>query len=301
MNKELVDYVKQQLAAKTPKNKIADVLLKQGWHQSEVDEAFLEVGAGGIEEASFDASQLDESGEGTGDGLNRKSVIIAGIGLAVLALVIGIIIFPSLGGKKDNSGGVQTVLPPVDNSAKATTTVDSAIKTEQKQTSVQTDPAVLAEIDKLATTIAAPSGWVARKGTISSRPLAAYFKPTAEKDSSGKDAFNENISITRDSLKSVGTADAAAYIAKSKTALQSKIADYKILSERKVNLSDGSQATLIGGSFGQNGMALKNMQLFAFSGDNVYVVTGAALAANWDSEKDMIGAAVLSFKFPNAN
>jgi hypothetical protein len=38
--------------------------------------------------------------------------------------------------------------------------------------------------------------------------------------------------------------------------------------------------------------------LLAVKGDYVYVVTGVVLASNWNIEKDMIGAAVMSFKFP---
>lgn len=307
MNKELVDYIKQQMNINVPKKKITSILLGQGWHQSEIDEAFLDAGgsvAPSTESPSLGARQFDDAGQGNG---YRKMVLFAALGLAVLAIVVGVIIFPSLGKNNNNSKDASPALPADQgaNPPKAEVVDNVPPENGQKpvaeQNNPQVDPAVLAAIEKLAGSITPPSGWVKRLGTISSRPLAAFFKPAAEKDGSGKEVFNENISITRDSLKAVGTADAAAYIAKSKTALQAKIKDYKILSERQVSLSGGTAATLIGGSFTQSGLALKNMQLFVFDGDDVYVVTGVALAANWDGERDMIGAAVMSFKIPSGN
>ena len=146
------------------------------------------------------------------------------------------------------------------------------------------------------------AGWIVikqwKKSVPRGWPLAAFFKPTAEKDKSGADIFTEKMSITRESIKSVGVANADEYFAKSKKSLQATIADYKITAERKVNLADGSPATLIGGTFSQDGLALRNMQLFAVKGDDAYVVTGVVLDSNWNQEKDMIGSAVMSFKFP---
>jgi len=74
--------------------------------------------------------------------------------------------------------------------------------------------------------------------------------------------------------------------------------DYKLITEKKVKLSDGSEATLIGSSSTRDGNAIRSMQLFAFKNGVAYIVTGMTLASNWEAEKDMLGAAVLSFKFP---
>ena len=157
---------------------------------------------------------------------------------------------------------------------------------------------VLAAINGLAGSIAPSAG---RKRHYRFAAIKVYFKPTLEKDSAGKDIFQENISVTQDSLSQVEAADSAAYMAKAKAGLVEEISDYKILTERKVKLADGSEATLTDASFTQNGVPLRNRQLLAFKGDNVYVVTGVTVAANWEKEKDMMGAAVMSFKFPGAN
>lgn len=306
MNKELVDYVKQQMNINVSRNKTTDVLLKQGWHQSEIDEAFLvaEGKAVGTQDAprdAFEDSQADDFGESEksfGSGLTRKAIFIIAAVLALAAVIAGIFIFSS-GSKKNNSGKETAAIESVaDTAAVANNTDAGAAVAENKQT--QVNDAVLAAIKELRASIQAPAGWTAREGTIRSRPLVAFFKPELEKDGSGKEVFNENISVTRESIAAVNVADAAGYIAKSKTALQSSVATYKIVSERKAKLADGTDVTLINGTFTQNGIDLKNTQMFAFSGDNVYVVTGVALALNWDKEKDMIGTAIMSFKMPNA-
>ncbi len=286
MNKELVDYVKQQTAAGAAKNKIADILSRQGWHKTEIDEAFAQAQAGG---ADFSGVDLSEDGQG---GSNRKIILWVAGGLAALAAAIGIIVLVS-GPKNEELPIAQEQTLPADQNAAAQNNANAQAE--------QTDPVVLAAINGLAGSITAPSGWQVKKGTISLRPLAVYFKPTLEKDSAGKDIFQENISVTQDSLSQVEAADSAAYMAKAKAGLVEEISDYKILTERKVKLADGSEATLTDASFTQNGVPLRNRQLLAFKGDNVYVVTGVTVAANWEKEKDMMGAAVMSFKFPGAN
>lgn len=299
MNKELVDYIKQQIEINVPKNKITSILLKQGWHQSEIDDAFLAAGAGinspegsgagGFEDGGFDDPDQDKNGVGS----SRKMIFTVAVALAVLAIIAGIVVFSPFGDKKEETAP----------SGAGTTTDAGAGDTAANQPAAGEETEVGAEvltlIKELKTSIQPPSGWVAREGTIRSRPLAAFFKAVPEKDSSGKTIFNENISVTLDNFGSAGVGDGAAYIAKSKTTLQAKIENYKMLTERKVNLGDGSEATLINSSFTQNGLDLKNMQMFAVKNDNVYIVTGVALASNWDKEKDMIGMAIMSFKFPS--
>jgi hypothetical protein len=88
------------------------------------------------------------------------------------------------------------------------------------------------------------------------------------------------------------------YLAKVRGLLQSDLENYKTLSERKINLSDGSPATLIESSFTQREMAVRSVQLYAAKDNRIYILSGVVLAKNWDAEKDIIEAAVMSFKFP---
>ena len=158
----------------------------------------------------------------------------------------------------------------------------------------QIDPAIIAEISQLEKSIAPPAGWIVRQGMVNYRPMAIFFKPEAEKDGNGEKIINEYVNVIRDNLLN----NANDYVEKAKTAWQAKNVDYSLVSERKVNLSDGAGAVLLTGSLVQNGAEIKNMQLFVGKGDVMYIISGFVLAKNWDAEKDMVGAAVMSFEFP---
>jgi hypothetical protein len=158
----------------------------------------------------------------------------------------------------------------------------------------QEDPAIVAETFQLEKTITPPSGWTSRRAVMSYRPMALFFKPEAERDEYGKKIFSENVNIVRDNLLS----KEEEYLAKVRGLLQSDLENYKTLSERKINLSDGSPATLIESSFTQREMAVRSVQLYAAKDNRIYILSGVVLAKNWDAEKDIIEAAVMSFKFP---
>ncbi len=174
----------------------------------------------------------------------------------------------------------------------------SMVKNSQGETAGadkdQADPAILAEAAQLGQTITPPSGWTFHQDVVRYQPMALFYKPEAERDGNGKKIFNENVNIIRDNLLS----KEEEYLAKAKGLLQSELENYKSLSERKVNLSDGTPATLIEASFTQKEMAVRSMQLYAAKGDKIYILAGVILAKNWDDEKEMITAAVMSFKFP---
>lgn len=308
MNQELVDYIKQQMKVNVSKNKIVDVLLEQGWRQSEIDEAFsMASGSAGAPDGGFGGQDEGLEKSGADSGSNRKTIMYVAAGLVVLAIFAAIIILPSLGAKKENLANDNVAKPAVaakDSGVKVTAAATDAVdsqKTAQDAAKTQDDAKMMATIKKLETSIQPPAGWVAREGTVRTRPLAVFFKPTIEKDSLGKDIYNENISISEDIYKSADVTDPAGYIVRAKSIVQSSVPGYKMATENKVKLSDGTDATLIGGSFSQNGLTLKSMQLYAFKGDNVYVVTGIVASANWDKEKDAVGASVMSFKFPADN
>jgi len=290
MNKELVEYIQQQLSLSVSKNKIIDVLLEQGWHQAEIDEAFLDAEGAAIrggQDFSGDAS-LAPARDGGGSG--KKILLVAGLGALAMLIVVAAVLAITSG--RDNSKKPAVIAPVEPEVVNNDTPVveDEPAPAAQNQI----DPALLADISRLEQTITPPAGWTSRQGVMSYRPMAAFFKPEWEKDAAGNNLFNENISVVRDNLLS----DEKDYVAKAKTVLQTNMTDYKIISERKVNLPDGSSATLLGGSFTQNDLAMKNMQLYASKNGRIYIITGVTLAKNWDAEKDMIGAAVMSFRFP---
>jgi flagellar basal body-associated protein FliL len=306
MNQELIDYIKQQMNLNVSKNKITDVLLGQGWQQAELDEAFsaAEGAPVSLRFSSGDpaGSQIDDSENGEISGSNRKTIIIAASVLVAVAMLAGIIILPLTGGKKDDPGKVADDPKSTEVDKPAVTETDAQKEERLAAEKAAVDRAELASAAKeLVGLITPPAGWTSRAGIMDSRPLAAFFKPTKEKDDTGKEILTESITITRESIKPIGVSNIDDYFAKSKDAIKSDIPDYKITAERKVNLGDSSQAILAGATFTDGGIALRNMQLVALKGDQVYVVTGVVLGSNWESEKDMLGAAVMSFKYPVQN
>jgi hypothetical protein len=294
MNKELVDYIKQQLSLSVSKNKITDILLEQGWHQAEIDEAFLDAESDAIRDGGGVSGQsFNDRGRENGPG-GKKLLLVAGLG--AVAMLILAAIAGSFFGSSDQDQKQAGLTP--DNSETEAPAPEVAQNEEPNQETAlqenQADPALLAEVAKLEKTITAPAGWTSRQGMMDFRPMVVFFKPEREKDEGGNNIFSENINIVRDNL----TIAESEYVAKAKEALKSNVGDYKIISERKVNLADGTAATLIGGSFVQNKIAMKNMQLYAAKNSKIYIITGVVLEKNWDAEKDLIGAAVMSFQFP---
>lgn len=306
MNQELVDYIKQQTNLNVSKNKITDILLGQGWQQAELDEAFAAVEGVSLSLRFPKSSPLpesaadnfDENPESSGSG--RKMAVIVAAVLVVVAVAAGIVLLAGGSNKNvvNNTGeGEKSNVSENTNAATNTENVNLTPATSTgAATEIKAELAVAAK--DLAALIVPPSGWTGRQGIMRSRPLAAFFKPTPEKDESGKEIMNENISITREDYRSANASTTDDYIANSKVALKNSFSDYKITAERKVNLSDGTPATLLGGNFTQDKIALRNMQLFVFKGNDVYVVTAVVLASNWNQEKDMIGTSVMSFKLP---
>lgn len=281
MNKELVDYIKQQSSDGVSKNKVTEVLLEQGWHQTEIDEAFADAEgvAGGMVQTESSATVA----VGTG---GKKNLLIAAAALLILVLVFAAAVsFMGKGEKKEGSSLPENQEVPAEEGSQSETA-----GTDEDQV----DPAIIAEISQLEKSITPPAGWIVRQGMVNYRPMAIFFKPEAEKDENGDKVINEYVNVIRDNLLN----NANDYVEKAKAAWQAKNVGYNLINERKVNLSDGSEAVLITGSFTQNGAEIKNMQLYAGKGDLMYIVSGFVLAKNWDAEKDMIGAAVMSFKFP---
>jgi len=281
MNKELVDYIKQQSSDGVSKNKVTEVLLEQGWHQTEIDEAFADAEgvAGGMVQTESSATVA----VGTG---GKKNLLIAAAALLILVLVFAAAVsFMGKGEKKESPSLPENQEVPAEEGSQSETA-----GTDEDQV----DPAIIAEISQLEKSITPPAGWIVRQGMVNYRPMAIFFKPEAEKDENGDKVINEYVNVIRDNLLN----NANDYVEKAKAAWQAKNVGYNLINERKVNLSDGSEAVLITGSFTQNGAEIKNMQLYAGKGDLMYIVSGFVLAKNWDAEKDMIGAAVMSFKFP---
>jgi hypothetical protein len=308
MNQELIDYIKQQLEDSVPKKKIDNILLQQGWRQAEIDEAFS--AAQGAVQASGPSRSDSFSGNfpkggALGSGGSRKIVTFAAAAIIIVAVLAGVIIMALLGANDNGKkSGNEPASAPATSEPKNNTN-NTTSPNPETNTQNTTSPAAekinseaTAMIKKMETAITPPAGWAPQELIIGATPIAVFFKPTKEKNSSGKEFFYENVSIARSYFRSKNVSDAAQYLDYAKNLIKSSNQNYQINSEKKVKLSDGTEATLLTGSYTEEGNPMKNMQLYAFKGDYVYIVTGFVTAANWDKEKDMIGAAIMSFKFP---
>lgn len=308
MNQELIDYIKQQINLNVPKSKINEILLGQGWNQAELDQAFnaatgLAKPAALPSSAPADkpaapgnnsANEFDDIEKSQSAGPNRKTALIIVSGfflLVILAVIASIIIFSK---KNDNPAENSADNAPVAKTEsqiaaeKAATEKLAAEEKAQKEFQDQ----IRASVQALEGLIQPPAGWIAKQGTMATRPAIVYSKPIPEKNAKGEEIFTEYINI----LKAENTGTQDEYLAKTKTAFKTEIPDYKIISERKIKLSGGDDAVMMGGAYTKDGVALRNIQILVFKGSDVYIVTGVVTAANWNSEKEAVGTSITSFK-----
>ncbi len=299
MNQELVEYIKQQTSLNVSKNKITDVLLGQGWQQAELDEAFAAAEGASREANSIsyepaDTGTMDDIGNEDEGGSKKKMVMIIGITLVLVLAVVGILAFNSGDNKSDTEMlSTETEATRLDEETQPAAPEETVATLEKPAVD---NTVLITAAEKLSQTITPPAGWELRQGIVHDRPLVGYFKPAEER--TGNTAFTEYISITAESLSAAGIASEADYMTKSKNDLVKSMQDYKVTNEKPVTLSDGTAATLIGASSTKDGNAIRSIQLFTFKDGAAFVVTGVVSGSNWDAEKDMLGAAILSFKFP---
>lgn len=143
-------------------------------------------------------------------------------------------------------------------------------------------------------TIQMPKGWTVGKGTNNNRQFTLFLSPNPERNLSGNIVFNENINIARESTN-LGF---DAYVTLSRQALARYLQDYRLIEERNVTL--GVEAgKVIGETFTQDGLQVRSLQLFVQTGSSVYVVTASNLASEWDVDKDLIEASLMSFRPPS--
>lgn len=139
-----------------------------------------------------------------------------------------------------------------------------------------------------------PKGWQSNQGTSGGRNFIIFLSPNPQKDNSGKVVFNESINITSEINKEASN---DAYIQKSKQALQQYLTNYKIVEEKTTTIN-GRPAYLVGGTFTQNNLSLRSLQLFTFKDNTAYVVTALDLASQWAADSPAIVASLQTFQFP---
>jgi len=75
------------------------------------------------------------------------------------------------------------------------------------------------------------------------------------------------------------------------------LTNYKIVEEKTTTIN-GRPAYLVGGTFTQNNLSLRSLQLFTFKDNTAYVVTALDLASQWAADSPAIVASLQTFQFP---
>ena len=359
MNQQLISYIRQQLRVNESRQSIINALLAQGWKQSDLDQAFMQVESeqvippppplrqagdhfGAVPQESIaeakdekqELVQKEFSNDSQLENIDGKPLswkdIVAFIGaiFGVASLIawffpwlglIFIVIAAVLAGA--GMMGSKRLIAIIGLALCALGLVGFAVKLialrpvappeegqEQQQQNGSTTPEVKPQnqvvanplLDTTAYTnaqggysIQSPKGWQTGQGNNNGREFIIFLSPTPVKDTKGTIVFNENINITSEANKETTP---AAYIDKSRQALQKYLTNYKVQEEQDLSIGD-QPAKIIGGTFTQNGLQLRSLQMFAFKGTTVYVITGLALITQWNQDSPAMRASLATFKF----
>jgi hypothetical protein len=135
--------------------------------------------------------------------------------------------------------------------------------------------------------ITPPPGWrTDTSGTSGTEVI--FFSPTADTTDAGE--FRPNINI----VVGPGGADLEQTIEANRESLQT-LPDYASTEDLSFVLVDGTPAHILGGTFTQSGFEVRNVQLFTSSNGTDMVVTGTALAENWDNWEGLFGQTFETF------
>ncbi len=134
-----------------------------------------------------------------------------------------------------------------------------------------------------------PEGWKTdESGQFGA--LVFALNPVVDKD--GDSSFSTNMNVTSEAVQNA-TLDE--YIKATLDALPKFLSEYKTTENKEVTVN-GLPGRLIGGTFTQGKLKLRNTQLLVIDKGTAYVVTGTALQSNWKSYADVIAASSMTFK-----
>jgi len=260
INQQLPDYIKQQLQQGINGEQIKSSLLAIGWQTKDIDETFLQI------TNQNPATQVNSYISPNRTAENRKAktrLILIVIGIVVLIIfTIGMYFVAT---------GQQTVVAKFLN-------IGSFALEKQAYSNA-----------KYGFQINAPKGWsMDESGKFETTVL--FLSTQANKE--GEKNSNAGISVV--SKPSMGLIlDAYANVVKK--ALPSKLQDYKLTDEKTLSVN-GEKARIISGTFTQNALHLKILQLIVVKNDKAHVVSGVALESAWNQYKDLIESSLLTFK-----
>lgn len=133
-----------------------------------------------------------------------------------------------------------------------------------------------------------PEGWtVDDAGQFGA--LVFAVNPTPDIKDEAK--FSSNMNITSEDVQAA-TLDE--YISITQEALPKFLSDYKVTEDRVVTVG-GIPARIIGGTFTQGQLKLRNIQLVVIKDGKAYVVTATSLASSWNAYKAVMEASAMTF------
>lgn len=114
----------------------------------------------------------------------------------------------------------------------------------------------------------------------------------SQPDTNATNSFLANINVVSEDAKSAAL---ATYVAASKTALTTSLADYVLIDDSDVNAGTVA-GHLLGGTFTQGENKLRNLQLIMVVENKAYVVTATTLEGAWSGYADVLRQSILTFQ-----
>lgn len=332
INQQLLDYIKQQLHLGESPEIIRNTLLQKGWPEQDLNEAFSQFSIQNQNVDSekspnpsniLDSAEISNQNQGIVQNVNPNNIVndpralnqsqstinqtsqnnlvtnnidtsarnpiktrkvVIGIVLGIIVLVLLIIFsFPY----------IKNVIKGYNEERNKASTSDISALTGGINPADATPEALAREtyIDyQFGFKINPPTGWsIDQSGQ--SGALAIFSNPKTDQD--GSNQFVANINIVSESAKGL---DLDSYVENTKKQLPISLTNYQSTENKKLTLEE-IPTQFIGGTFAQEKLNLRNLQLILIKDNVAYIITGTALASTWDQYKDMFESMFQTFSF----
>lgn len=333
MNPQLLEWTEQQLRQGMSKDAIRSALLAQGWQASDVEEALAapernaagssvpvapnssaaktvycpKCGARNPESAKFcDAcgAKLEAvaASQDVGTITGEKKWWQQWWGLIILFLttgLIGVVVIPMVWRSKLSSAikwGITVVIVVIVWSLniyllsllqKNSPQTQSPAATSTASDLLETGPYVNTQI---GFQIRPPMGWSINEGGQSGAHVI-FLNPIPDQE--GENQFSANLNVVSEPVEDVSLQE---YVEFYKEFYPKFFTDYALVEERNVTLANGQEAYILGSTFTQGVLKIRNLQLLAVDGTTGYGVTATAAPSAWDTYKKVFEASLLTFE-----
>jgi hypothetical protein len=271
---ELLTYIQTQIASGKSRDVLTLELLKTGWQQSQIDEAYTRLG---ILNQNVPSTQTKSS----------KKIIIICIGIVIVLLLLGGTFFFFY--TKKNQSPITTnpvgVVPPNQNVALITPTTIPVQPKLSPSLKIASSSSLLSNQaytnSQYNFKIFPPNGWTT-KGT-SGNILEWFYGPPNQ----------GNINIVVSTLPQGQTLAQA--MAQTKAAMPLALQGYTVVESYPLTVN-GHNAYILGGNFTSSSIHMRDRQLAVQNGSYVFIITATNTASSWDTSQNMYTASLMSIK-----